>query len=81
MSTTVRVGNETRARVAALAAASGRQIQEVIAEAVDRSEKSLFWDGFTSSYDRLSADPQAWSEMVAERRLEAGVLPDGLDPE
>jgi predicted transcriptional regulator len=64
MSTTVRVSEETRRRAAALAKATGRQLQQVIEEAVTAYERELFWqqlaegsDESGSLADDLRSDP------------------------
>lgn len=78
MSTTVRVTEETRRRVAALAHASGRQIQQVLEEAVTAYERELFWRQLASGYDALADDPSGWAELQAERDSEAPTVRDGV---
>lgn len=79
MSTTLRVSEGTRERIAAIAAATGHQMQSVVEEAVDVYEKQLFWDAFEEGYERLSLDEEAWREVRSERRGEEGALRDGLE--
>lgn len=78
MSTTIRVSEDTRKRVAALAAATGQQMQVVVDEAVSAYERSVFWRRFESGYDELADDPQRWSEVVDERAGEELSLRDGV---
>jgi predicted DNA-binding protein len=78
MSTTVRVSEETRRRAAALAKATGRQLQQVIEEAVAAYERDLFWRQLTDGYEALASDPQAWTDVQAERVAESGSLADDL---
>ena len=78
MSTTVRVSEETRRRAAALAKSTGRQLQQVIEEAVAAYERELFWRGFTDGYAALAEDGRAWAELHAEREAEATSLSDGV---
>ena len=78
MSTTVRVSEETRRRAAALAKATGRQLQQVIEQAVAAYERELFWRGLTEGYDALAEDESAWAELQAERDIEARSLGDDL---
>ena len=78
MSTTVRVSEETRRRAAALAKATGRQLQQVIEQAVAAYERELFWRGLTEGYEALAEDEEAWAELQAERDVEARSLGDDL---
>ena len=78
MSTTVRVSDETRRRAAALAKATGRQLQQVIEEAVTAYERELFWKQLTDGYAALAEDAPAWAEVQAERAAESVSLADDL---
>jgi predicted transcriptional regulator len=78
MSTTVRVSDETRRRAAALAKATGRQLQQVIEEAVVAYERELFWRRLTEGYEALAGDEPAWAEVQAERDAESRSLADGV---
>jgi len=78
MSTTLRVSEETRLRVAELAAATGRQMQAVVEDAVLAYERSIFWDSFEQGYQRLATDHQQWADLQDERRAEAVALRDGV---
>ncbi len=78
MSTTVRVSEETRRRAAALAKATGRQLQQIIEEAVSAYERELFWQQMDEGYTALAEDAPAWAEVQAERTVEAGSLADDL---
>lgn len=79
MSTTLRVSEETRERVASLATRTGRHMQSVVDEAVAAYERDLFWREFIAGYERLADDEEAWRGVQAERRGEEGVLRDDLD--
>ena len=81
MSTTVRVSEETRRRAAALAKSTGRQLQQVIEEAVVAYEREMFWQGFTEGYEALAEDPSAWADVQAERAGESPSLTDGVGDE
>lgn len=74
MSTTVRVAERTREKVAALAKATGRQMQQVVDDAVAAYERELFFRELGDRYAEL-ADDEA---VATERSGEAGVLRDGL---
>ena len=77
--TTIRVTKRARARAAALAARAGRPISEVVEEASDAYQADLFWRQAEEALDKLAADPEAWSEMMAERKAWDATLADGLD--
>lgn len=77
MSTTVRVAERTREKVAALAKATGRQMQQVVDDAVAAYERELFFREFGERYAELADD----ADVAAERAGEAGALRDGLDDE
>jgi len=78
MSTTVRVSEETRQRAAALARATGRQLQQVIEDAVAAYERELFWRQMTEGYAALADGRPAWDEVEAERDVESMALADGV---
>jgi predicted transcriptional regulator len=76
MSTTIRVSEPTRDRFARLAQATGRPMSQLVDEAVDALERRVFFDQLSARYDVLRADPDAWSEIQAERNVESGALRD-----
>jgi predicted transcriptional regulator len=76
MSTTIRVSEPTRDRFAKLAQATGRPMSQLVDEAADALERRVFFDQLSASYEALRADPDAWSEITAERELESGTLRD-----
>ena len=79
VSTTVRVSEQTRDRLAALAKQRGKPMIDVIEEAVDALERRVFWDAVDSGYETLRNDKEAWAEVLAERAEWDGTLRDGLD--
>lgn len=76
MSTTIRVSEPTRDRFARLAKTTGRPMSQLVEEAVDALERRVFFDRLSDRYEVLRADPDAWSEIEAERAIEAGTLRD-----
>lgn len=76
MSTTIRVSEATRDRLAAIAAETDRPMTAVVEDAVDALERRRFFSSLNDGYRRLRADDDAWAEVEAERRLEAGTLRD-----
>lgn len=78
MSTTVRVSEETRDRVVALAKATGRQVEQVVDDAVVGYERELFFTQLADGYATLAGDTQSWAQVQADRVGEASALADGL---
>jgi predicted transcriptional regulator len=76
MSTTIRVSETTRDRFSRLADATGRPMTQLLDEAAEALERRLFFDRFTTGYDKLRGDPVRWAEVEAERRIESGATAD-----
>ena len=79
MSTIIRISDEAKAKIAALAKDTDRPMTVVVDDALDALERKLFFDSLRRRYAELRADPVAWAEIEAERRLEENTLADGLD--
>jgi hypothetical protein len=69
VATTVRVNERTRARAAAIAAATGVSIGEVVEKALDAYEEAQFWrrtrDALARHPDALATDP-VWERSVRD---------------
>ena len=76
MSTTIRVSEETRDRLAMLATTTGQPMTRVLDDAVEALERKVFFDTFNRRYQELRDDSAAWSEIEHERGVEVGVLGD-----
>jgi predicted transcriptional regulator len=76
MSTTIRVPNRTRDRLAALAAATGRPMTVVVDDALDALERRVFFEALNNRYGELREDEDAWAEIEAERAADEGALRD-----
>ena len=76
MSTTIRVSEGTRDRLASLANATGRPMTSVLDDAVEALERKVFFDRFNRRYQELRDDSPAWSEIEQERGVEEGALGD-----
>ncbi len=76
MSTTIRVSEQTRDRFAKLADATGRPMTQLLDEAADALERRMFFEQFSARYNALRTDPEAWSEIEAERVVESGAAGD-----
>ena len=76
MSTTVRVSDKTKARLAALSSATGRPMTDVIEDAIDALERRIFFQDLNRRFGELREDEAQWSEIQAERRAWDPSLPD-----
>ncbi|MGI8425180.1 MAG: hypothetical protein ACR2FO_00720 [Actinomycetota bacterium] len=76
MSTTIRVSQATKSRIADLARVMGTRQTEVVDAAVEALERQTFFDSLNSRFEQLREDPAAWAEIEAERRAEEEVLAD-----
>lgn len=77
MSTTIRVSERTRERIAALAEATMRPMTAVVEDAIEALERRTFFAAFNDRYRRLRQDPKAWAEIEADRTAESTTVPDG----
>ena len=75
--TTIRVSEATRARIAALASEADRPMTSVVDDALDALERRRFFTALNLRYEELRSEPDTWEEVEAERALEAGALHDG----
>lgn len=78
MSTTIRLNDATKKRIAALSRSTGRAMTDLLEQAIDMLDRKLFMDEVNRRYAELKADPEAWAEIVAERREWDATLLDGL---
>ena len=53
---------------------------EVLDKALDAYRRKVFFEQLRADYAALKADPEAWAEELAERKLWDATLMDGLDP-
>lgn len=75
-STTIRVSEQTRDRIASLAEDGHATMSSVVDEAVEALERRRFFASFNEGYRQLRADPSTWSEIEAERDQESTTLSD-----
>lgn len=66
MMTTIKVTTEVRDRIAVLASRHGRPLGAELAALVSAAEEREWWRASEAAAARLAADPQAWSDYVAE---------------
>jgi hypothetical protein len=62
-----------------LAEKTGQTILDVLDKALDVYRRKLFFELLDAGYAELRADPVAWSEHLAERKLWDATLLDGLE--
>lgn len=79
--TMVRVTEETKEVLKRISADCGDPLGVVLAKAVDDYRRKVFLEGAAKDYERLRADPIAWTDYLEEQRLLEGTLMDGLENE
>ena len=76
VSTTIRVTDQARQRIARLAEQDDRSMTAIVDDALDALERRKFFERFNGRYAELAEDSDAWSEVLDERSIEAGALGD-----
>jgi hypothetical protein len=79
--TSIPISETTLAHLRELARWAGISIDQALDEAVHGQYERQFWDAVNAGYEALRADPAAWAEVEAERKLWDTTLMDGLDPD
>jgi hypothetical protein len=64
-----------------LAEQTGQTTMDLLDKALDAYRRKLFFEQLDAGYAELRADPKAWAEHLAERKLWDATLMDGLDPD
>jgi predicted transcriptional regulator len=64
--TTVRVDSDTHARLLEMSTASGASLIETVREAAEALRRQRFARQVTAELNELRADPDAWTDYVAE---------------
>jgi hypothetical protein len=77
---TVPISEAAQRLLQELAEQTGQTMTEVLDKALDAYRRKLFFEQLNAGYAALRADPQAWAELEAERKLWDATLMDGLDP-
>lgn len=76
---TIQIDQQTCEKLRALSAELQLSMQEVMAKAVEAYRRQQMFDSADRAYRALRADPEAWAEELAERRLFEGTLLDDLE--
>jgi hypothetical protein len=79
--TNIPISEVTLARLQELARWSGISVGEALDQAIKDQYDRKFWEAVNAGYAALRADPEAWAEVEAERKLWDATLLDGLDPD
>jgi predicted transcriptional regulator len=77
--TTVRITQDTSQTLRDLASATGRSMQDVLAQAVEAYSRQLLLDEVNEAYAALRADPKGWREELDERAAWEATLLDDLE--
>jgi predicted DNA-binding protein len=77
--TTIRVSEETREALRALAASTGEPMARLVERAVKHLRAEEFFAELDNAYERLDADAGASAEEAPERKEWEATLADGLD--
>ena len=77
----VRISEASHLVLKELAEQTGQTMMEILDKALDAYRRQVFLDAVNAGYAALRADPEAWAEHLAERKLWDATLMDGLDPE
>lgn len=78
---TIPISETTQKVLCELVEQTGKTMTEVLDKALDDYRRKLFIEAVNAGYAALRADPQAWADELAERKLWEATLMDGLDPE
>jgi hypothetical protein len=76
---TVRISEASYQLLNQLAEKTGQPAVDVLDQALDAYRRKLFYEQLNAGYAELRADPEAWAEHLAERKLWDTTLMDGLD--
>ena len=78
---TVPVSEASQQLLRELSAQTGLSATEILDQALDAYRRKVFFEQMNAGYAALRADPEAWAEHEAERKLWDATLMDGLDPD
>jgi hypothetical protein len=78
---TIRISKASHQVLKELAEQTGQTMMDVLDRALDAYRRKLFFEQLNAGYAELRADPEAWAEHLAERKLWDTTLMDGLDPD
>lgn len=77
MAITAKINESTHQAIKQMAEKTGKSIQLVLEEAVELYRREKFFEELNSQVLAVKANPQAWKEELAERKLWELTLSDG----
>jgi hypothetical protein len=80
-SLTIPISERSNQLLKELADQTGQNSLDILDKALDNYRRKLFFEKMNAGYGEMRADPQAWSDHLAERKLWDTALMDGLDPD
>jgi len=78
-STTMRISSEARETLRKLSAQTGRKLQDLVDDAVERYRRELLLKEANTAFLALRSDKGAWAEEEGERAAWETTLADGLE--
>src|SRR5437660_12411663 len=78
---TVRISEASHQILKELAEQTGQTMIDVLDKALGAYRRKLFFEQMNAGYAELRADPEAWAEHLADRKLWDATLLDGLGPD
>jgi hypothetical protein len=78
---TVPISEASHQLLKELAERTGQTMADVLDKALDAYRRQVFFEQLNAGYAEMRADPEAWAEHLAERKLWDATLMDGLDPD
>lgn len=79
--TTVPISENSSQILRDLVETTGVSAGEILDKALDAYRRQVFFKKMNAGYAEVRADPEAWAELEAERKLWDATLMDGLDPQ
>lgn len=76
---TITVSDKSTKLLEELSKHTGQTASEVVEKALKTYRRKVFFDQMNAGYAALRADPEAWSEHEAERKLWDATLMDGFE--
>jgi predicted transcriptional regulator len=77
---TIPVSDTTLRLLREMAEWANVSVEAALEKAIQEQHERQFWTAVNAGYAALWADPQAWAEEEAERKLWDATVMDGLDP-
>jgi hypothetical protein len=77
----IRVPDATHSILRELADETGRNMQDILSEAVEELRRRRMFELANASYATMRENEDEWQEELAERRLWDATLADGLEVE